>query len=342
MVTFNHPGILTHYVGTTTMNNILITSAGRRVSLLRHFQEQLKKSIPDAKVFAAELSPDLSPACQAAEESFALPRVSNPTYPNILFERCQALGIGMLIPTIDTELLVLAEHRDQFLDAGIHVIVPEVEFIKKCRDKRLIHTFFIEHDIAVPDYVDKHNPSFPLFIKPYDGSCSKDIYLIQDASMLQPSLLENEKLLFLEAIDTSVYEEFTLDLYYNLKSQLRCVVPRKRLEIRAGEVSKGLTVKNDLCTYVWKRMEHIQGLVGCITVQLFRHRDTGEVYGIEINPRFGGGYPLSYLAGANFPGWLIAECFNNEEIPFFDQWEDNLLMLRYDDEIIVHDYTHPS
>ena len=85
---------------------------------------------------------------------------------------------------------------------------------------------------------------------------------------------------------------------------------------------------------------HIEGAVGCLTAQFFKHKeDDSKVYAIEINPRFGGGYPLSYLAGANFPKWIIQEYFLKESISDqFDSWEDKLLMIRYDDEILVHGY----
>lgn len=85
-------------------------------------------------------------------------------------------------------------------------------------------------------------------------------------------------------------------------------------------------------------MNVCQEFVGCITLQLFYNEVTGSVCGIEINPRFGGGYPLSYSAGANFPKWIIQEYLLGQKIEFFNEWEDNLLMLRYDDEILIHDY----
>ena len=68
------------------------------------------------------------------------------------------------------------------------------------------------------------------------------------------------------------------------------------------------------------------------------HKTTEELKGIEINPRFGGGYPLSYLAGGNFPKWIIQEYIYNEKLDYYHDWEDNLLMLRYDDEVLVHGY----
>jgi carbamoyl-phosphate synthase large subunit len=68
---------------------------------------------------------------------------------------------------------------------------------------------------------------------------------------------------------------------------------------------------------------------------LFVKPDVKRYAALEINPRFGGGYPLSYAAGAKYPGWLIDEYLLNKEVPFFDGWESDLLMLRYDSQVLV-------
>ena len=87
------------------------------------------------------------------------------------------------------------------------------------------------------------------------------------------------------------------------------------------------------------KLNNIEGLVGSITLQVFKSREKDEIIGIEINPRFGGGYPLSYKAGANFPKWIIEEyLLNNFNDDYFENWNDNLLMIRYDQEIIVNGY----
>jgi carbamoyl-phosphate synthase large subunit len=108
--------------------------------------------------------------------------------------------------------------------------------------------------------------------------------------------------------------------------------------VRSGEINKGVTRKNEIIPLFREKLSFIEGAVGCLTIQLFLNRKTRHVIGIEINPRFGGGFPLSYLAGANYPQWLIKEYFLNENINYFEDWEDNLLMLRYDDEILVKNY----
>lgn len=313
--------------------NILISSAGRRVSLVRAFQNELKNR--NGKVFATDLRPDLSSACQVADKSFKVSRVDSDTFIDELLKICIDNNVSIVIPTIDTELLSLSKNKKLFKKNGVDVIVSEEEIIKSCRDKRKTHDFFAKLDIDYAKEFDHDQPCFPLFIKPIDGSCSKDLFFIKNKSQLTPDLIANEKLMFLEYINPNHFKEYTLDLYYSKDSELKCVVPRERIEIRSGEINKGITKKNYLVSYVKKRMGTVEGMVGCITLQLFYNESDSHVVGIEINPRFGGGFPLAYAAGANYPQWIIGEYLDNSKVSYYEEWEDELLMLRYDDEILV-------
>lgn len=319
--------------------NILITSAGQRVSLVRAFQHELRNRYPDAKVFTVDMQPQLSPACNISDKYFTVKRVTDPQYIPELLELCRRENIRMIVPTIDTELKVLSENIHVFDEAGIHCVVSANGFVNACRDKRLIHDFFQDHNIEIPREVDKTAPTFPLFIKPYDGSLSVDTYIIRSQEELTSYHLGNPKLMFMEYLDKNDYDEYTVDMYYGRDHKVKCIVPRKRLLVRAGEINKGLTCKNHLVTYLLERLGTIGGAVGCLTTQVFAAKNTDRVIGIEINPRFGGGFPLSYRAGANYPGWLIDEYYAGHTIDYTDSWEDRLLMLRYDDEVLVHDYT---
>lgn len=316
--------------------NILITSAGQRVSLVRAFQKELKNLYPGKQVFTTDMYPELSAACNVSDKYFTVKRVTDPNYINDLVSLCRENEIRMIVPTIDTELMVLAKNKTKFKELGIQVIISSVDFIDKCRDKRKINIFFEERNIEVPKAIDKLNPQFPLFIKPYDGSLSVNTFLIEHEEQLTDFHLTNEKFLFMEYIDKKDHAEYTVDMYYDKTNHVKCIVPRKRLLVRAGEINKGLTCKNGVVSFLKERLEHIPGAVGCLTVQVFLHETNGRIIAIEINPRFGGGFPLSYQAGANYPQWLIREYYNNEKIEYNDSWEDKLLMLRYDDEVIVH------
>ncbi len=315
--------------------NVLITSAGKRFALVRSFKETLVKYFPDAKVYTTDMNPKMAPAGYISDGCFAVSRVTDDTYIPLLLDLCKQHGVGLIVPTIDTELLMLANNKDAFKKIGVTLSVSDGSFISVCRDKRNTGDFFESNGVRVPTPIDKHNPTFPLFAKPYDGSLSKDLYVVRSAEELTPEIMNHPKLIFMEYIDKAVYKEYTVDMYYGKDNRLKMAVPRERIEIRAGEINKGRTVKGEICNYIKERLGYIEGCVGCICMQLFFNEETHDIVGIEINPRFGGGYPLSYAAGANYPEYLIREYFCNEEIEYSDDWTDNKLMLRYDNAIFV-------
>ena len=315
--------------------NILITSAGKRVALTRHFKETLSRFFPKAKVYTTDMHPDMAPAAYVSDRCFAVPCVKSPEYPDILLSLCREHGVGMVVPTIDTEIMVLAALKERFAKEGIHVIVGDTSFVGLCRDKRNTGAFFESRGIRVPHSIDKHHPTFPLFAKPYDGSLSTNLHFITKPEELTDDILHDDKLLFMEYIDRKVYKEYTVDMYFGRDHEVKSIVPRERIEIRAGEINKGRTAKNAIVPYLKERLAHTDGCVGCICMQLFFHPDTRDIVGIEVNPRFGGGYPLTYMSGANYPELLIREYLLGERIAYNDSWTDGKLMLRYDDAVFA-------
>lgn len=316
--------------------NILISSAGKRVSLVRFFQQALKENEIQAKVYTTELKPELSPAAVVSDGCFKVSSVSSPGYVRELFDVCRRHDVGIVIPTIDTELLVLAKHKSMFADHGIDIVVSDPEFISICRDKRNTHVFLESKGIRMPRLMDKACPVFPLFVKPYDGSLSQNTFFIRNQEELTRDILDNPKLILMEYVDPKIYQEFTVDIYYGKDFRLKSIVPRERVAIRAGEINKGFARKNYLVGFLKEKLDYLPGVVGCICVQLFYNSQSEQVIGIEINPRFGGGYPLSYFAGADFPDNIIREYFKKENIGYSDDWIDGTLMLRYDNEVIVY------
>lgn len=318
-------------------NNVLILSAGRRVELVEAFRAELNAHIPGASVFGADLSPQLAPACQVADAAFEVPRVTSANYCDRIIEICVANDIGLVVPTIDTELLVLSERVGDFEAKGIHLVISSPELVQNCRDKRKTAAFLEQVGIRSPQIYDVNELAFPCFAKPYDGSCSVGASIVQSRENLTQDMLDNPRMMFAELIGKD-HTEYTVDAYYNKSGQLCCLVPRERIEVRGGEVSKGATRKHALYDFLLPRLQTIPGARGCLTFQFFAKVEEGRFLAIEINPRFGGGYPLAYAAGANYPGWLIREYLLNEEVGFFDQWESDLLMLRYDAKVLVRGY----
>ena len=319
------------------MGNILITSVGKRVSLVRAFEKEIKKISDGSKVFVSDAMPLLSAACNYFENSFLLPKVSDPLYLDAIIKNCRKNNIKLIIPTIDTELLLLSKNKYLLLENNIFTAVSSENFIQVCRNKRKIHSFFKNRNIQVAKEFSRKELSYPLYIKPVDGSRSQNNFVVKNKDELLKKYIENHDYMFLEYIDDSMYQEYTCDLYYGRDSNLKCVVPRKRIDVRDGEVNKGKTEKNVLIDFIKQKLGKIEGARGCLTAQFFLNKKSDNIIGIEINPRFGGGFPLSYLAGANYPFWLIKEYLLNEKIEPFMEWKNNLLMLRYDSEVLVEE-----
>lgn len=315
--------------------NVLLLSAGRRVELLLAIKSEIKERGLNSRVLTTDLNPKMSAACHVADQAFAISRVTEEGYMDQLLELCEEQEVGLVIPTIDTELLGLSQARSRFAEKGIQLVVSDEELITKCRDKRRTAQFFASLGIDTPKLLDRSHLTFPCFAKPYDGSRSIGAAKLSQPTDLTETMRNDSKLMFMEYIDRS-FDEYTVDAYFDRQGLLKCLVPRHRLEVRDGEISKGVTRKNHVYQYLQERLKKIQGARGCLTVQLFVKPDGQRYAALEINPRFGGGYPLSYAAGAKYPGWLIDEYLLSKEIPFFDGWETDLLMLRYDAQVLAH------
>lgn len=317
--------------------NILFSAAGRRVSLLRHFRRSLDALGVKGEILAADAGRS-APAAMVADRQIQVPRVNAPDYIERMLAVCAENRVGMLFPLIDTDLLLLAQNRERFAALGTRVVVSSEASVALSFDKRLTYAFFREHGIDTPAVFDEDQLEdcgalrFPLLIKPWDGSCGVGVTRIRNAEELAFFLHYVPHAMVQELVTG---EEFTCDVLAGLDGKVRCVVPRKRLEIRGGEVSKGLTMKDPaIMAAAQKVVECLPGAMGCITVQCFRQAD-GRLRFIEINPRFGGGFPLALHAGADFPRWLIQEHLGLPIDAAMADWQDDLAMLRYDDEIIV-------
>lgn len=320
------------------MSNILITSGGRRVSLVRAFMKELKAFFPSGKVFVADSNPNLSSAAQIADKFIKICKVDDENYSDCLLKICIENNIKLVIPTIDTELLALSQSKEKFLRYSIIIVISSKNLVETCADKIKTHALFKKLNVNVAKEYSKNNFKLPIFIKPLNGSGSQDNFVIKKESQISEYQMKNDSLKFFEYFDKLLYDEYTCDLYYDANNNLKCVIPRKRIETRAGEISKGVTKKNGLKTFIDENFMFLDGAIGCLTAQFFLHKKTNEIKGIEINPRFGGGFPLSYLAGGNYPKWIIQEYILNEKLSYFDNWEENLLMLRYDDEVLITNY----
>jgi carbamoyl-phosphate synthase large subunit len=171
-----------------------------------------------------------------------------------------------------------------------------------------------------------------MFVKPRGGSASIGARVVKNADELRVATSSGSYI----AQEIAPGNEYTVDLYVDRSGKCRCAVPRLRIETRAGEVSKGQTCRIPAVEQLATRVaESLPGAWGVINTQIFFDPATGIANVIEINPRFGGGYPLTHRAGAHMARWVIEETTGRQLTATTDQWEDGLTMLRYDDAVFV-------
>jgi carbamoyl-phosphate synthase large subunit len=313
--------------------NILISSAGRRVELVKIWKEEVLKNIgKDCLVLANDLNPYNSAACNLAHQSFPICAVKDKNYPEILLEECLKRNIGLVVPTIDHELRIFAEYRKIFEENDVQLLISDKRLVNYCRNKNLTFELFKSLGINSPDIFEKDELKYPLIIKPYDGSSSLGIKKIYEKTEISDFDLQKDGNIFQELLSTD-WQEFSVDLFYDKKGDLKCAVPRHRIETRGGEISKGITRKNFVYEFIREKLGRLNGARGPMTLQIFANNN--KLSAIELNARFGGGYPMSYLSGANFPSMIIKEYLKDEDLIFYDSWEEDKLFVRYDSTIEI-------
>lgn len=309
--------------------NILFTCAGRRTYLLKYFKENMA---PDDKVVATDMQLS-APALQAADVKLQVPAVYDPKYIDITLNICMEQKIDALISLNDLELPILAENKAKFEALGVKVIVSDPDVIDICFDKYKTAQWVESLGLNAPktyitlasakEALAKGEIAFPLFMKPRWGSGSIGLETIDDMeeldiyyhllmkkikkTILATASVGDEYIMIQEKLTGN---EFGLDVMNDLDGNNVAVSVKQKLAMRAGETDKALTVDlpevREMGATIGRNLKHI----GNLDVDIMQ-RANGDYCVLELNPRFGGGYPFSYEAGVNMPKaileWLRGE-----------------------------------
>ena len=328
--------------------NILFTCAGRRTYLLKYFKEQLGD---DGLIVATDMQLT-APALTADDVKEQVPAVYAEDYIDCTLDICRRYDIKAVICLNDLELPILAENKHRFEQIGVTPVVSTTEVIDICFDKYRTAKYveslglgtpvtFINYDEAL-HAISEGTLKFPLVLKPRWGSGSigiefvnsmeelVDVYTILlkkvKKSILATASKGDEYILIQQKIEG---QEYGLDVMNDLSGKHRAVSMKKKLAMRAGETDKAQTVDNAEiraigCT-LGRNLKHI----GNLDVDVFEK--DGKYYVLELNPRFGGGFPFSYEAGVNFPKAIIEWLKGNEV-------DDQILKPRYGETFAKCDY----
>ena len=313
---------------------LLFTSVGRRVELIQAFHTAAKRSGIDLMIYGADITPT-APALFFCDKMVIVPRIKSDEYIPTLLDVCQKEKIDALIPTIDTDLLLLAQNQERFLRIGTKVLVSAPDKVALCRDKRFTADYFHSVGLESPapvDDVQHYSAGFPAFIKPKDGSSSMFAYKVNNQEELLSYAAQVPNYIIQPFIQGT---EYTVDIFCDFHGEPVYITPRIRLAVRAGEVLKTQIVQDRQIIDEMKQLLADYKPCGAITVQMIRQDETGKDYYIEINPRFGGGAPLSMMAGADAAEALL-RLVSGEELSYQDgAAEDGAVYSRFDQSVRV-------
>lgn len=313
---------------------ILFTSVGRRVELMQAFRNAARIRNIQLEIYGADIS-NTAPALQFCDKTIIVPRITNEEYIPTLLRVCREESIDALIPTIDTDLLLLANNRLTFESYGKKVFISDSEKVRICRDKRYTADYFLSLGLKSPQPVDDvkdYNAGFPAFIKPKDGSSSVNAHKVNNEQELVAYSKKVPDYIIQPFIDGV---EYTVDAFCDYDGNPVLITPRIRLAVRSGEVLKTEISQDDVIIEEIKKVIADFKPRGQITVQLIRDKETGEDYYIEINPRFGGGAPLSIKAGADSAEMLL-RILDGEKLEYFPKAAENgAIYSRFDQSVRV-------
>lgn len=303
--------------------NILFTCAGRRTYLLKYFKEQLGGN---GLIVGGDMQLT-APALSAADIKVQLPAVYADDYISTLLEVCREYKVDLLISIYDLELPILSAHKKCFEDLGVKVVVSSPEVIDICFDKVRTAEFieslglkaprtFVNLDEAI-SAINEGRLEFPLILKPRWGSGSIGIEIVEDMEELQwgykllchkvkrtilATASQGDEYIMIQQLIKG--NEYGLDVMNDLQGNHVAVSVKQKLAMRAGETDKAITVDNEQIRNIGATIGSALGHIGNLDCDILE--ENGEYYVLELNPRFGGGFPFSYEAGVNLPGAIIA------------------------------------
>lgn len=304
--------------------NVLLSCAGRRNYLIDYF-----RAAGADRIVATDASP-FAPAMGEVDNATVVPLISDPDYLKTVLDLCAAERVDLLISLNDLELPLLAANRERFERVGTRVVVSAPEVIDLCFDKLATVQFLQKHGIPAPltfstlgeslAAIDEGRLRFPLVLKPRWGTASIGIEFLETRDQLvevydavrrrvlnsivgaESSRDEQRCMLIQEMLPG---KEHGLDIVNDLDGRYAATFAKQKLAMRAGETDRAITLFDDRLEALGRAIGTATGHVGNLDCDVFLDEGRGPVV-LELNPRFGGGYPFSHTAGADVPSALIA------------------------------------
>ena len=310
------------------MPTVLFTCAGMRVDIVQAFREA------GATTIAADVD-RYAPALYAADRYALVPLIEDDAYVAKLAELVRLHDVDLIVPLADMDQLKLAHAREEL---GALVLLPDVDVVDRMGDKYLAHLLFEERGIdSPPTWLPDDLPAdleFPVLVKARRGYGSRHIHRAHDREELELALARTPVESFVQALCQGA--EFSIDVVCDLDGRCLNAIPRTMIESKGGESIKGMTIKDaDLIAFGVRVAESLR-IIGPANVQCFREPD-GELQVTDVNPRFGGGFPLPTAAGSRYPELALALANGEQPEPRLGDFREGVVMTRFFSQVILEE-----
>ena len=251
-----------------------------------------------------------------------IPRGDAASFAESVLTVCERLEIAVLIPTVDSELIPLAEARTAFATIGTELVLASEETLRMCLDKWALHkrcdgAVRVPRSLLVDADFDPSAPELPVIVKPRVGSGSRGIRLVEDRDELER--LDRDGTLLVQ--ENLPGPEYSLDVLARSDGRVIAVVPRARLKVDSGIAVTGRTVHDEALQEIGREVAERIGLTSVANVQV-KGAEDGEPALLEVNPRFPGTMPLTVASGVNMPKLCVDDALGSplpeRMLPFED------------------------
>jgi carbamoyl-phosphate synthase large subunit len=299
---------------------VLFTCAGQRVDIVSAFGRA------GATTIATDLDP-LAPALYHADHRASVPRIADAGYIPALRAVVDEHDVRLIVPLTDLDHIALVRARDE-LEAL--VLLPSEEVVRRVGDKYLAHRFFEERGIPspaswLPDDV-PDDARYPLLVKVREGFGSRHIFRAHDRDELEFFLRYTQVDSFVQTCCAG--EEFSIDVFCDLEGRCLNAIPRTMIQSKGGESIKGMTIQDRDLIEFGAHVAEALGLVGPGTIQCFRE-EGGRHEVTDVNPRFGGAFPLPLAAGSRYPELALALAAGERPEPRLGEFRAGVVMTRF-------------
>lgn len=342
--------------------NILLTSVGRRSYLVKYFKEALAKEKIEGQIFAANSS-SLSTAFLEADGTIVTPLIYDDSYISSLLTFCKKNNVQAVMSLFDIDIPMLAKNKRVFESNGIQVLVVDYDMAVRCNDKYAMVNMLDNNGISVPktyitiddaiSAIAKNELRFPVIIKPRWGCGSISIHFansIEEMKVLYGITLRdiNDSYLKYESsqsIDNAIIiqevvqgDEYGLDVINDIHGNYINTIIKKKIAMRSGETDCAKTVVNEQLRDLGHQIAKVTRHPVIVDVDVILQDNQPLV--LDINARFGGGYPFSHLAGVDLPRAVVRWLSGKDECDKFCKAKSGIIaqkdiqMVQYDMSII--------